>query len=256
MTTASTSTPRRLAPSSLLGVVGTGVAYLLNYRVVADLGATTGVARHLHHPGRRRHRRRGRSRRAVRVPHRRRRRADRRRHRRRATDGRLPRPVPPVGRCCSLVVCAVAVLAACGGGGSGSAVRARPARALDPVSASPRPPGQRRARVPLRPTDLGPAPRRAAAVGRARPSRSSRPAQVGYLEAGGVLLQYRRPRRRRAGPSWRRSPATASPSRPTPTSPSRSSPPPGWPSRRATTSTSTRSRTFVDDHRGDGPGHG
>ena len=34
----------------LLGVVGTGVAYVLNYRIIADLGADPGVARHLPHP--------------------------------------------------------------------------------------------------------------------------------------------------------------------------------------------------------------
>ena len=59
----------------LLGVLGTGLAYVLNYRVIADLGADHGLAGHLHHPGRRGRGRHRRARRAVRVADRGRRRA-------------------------------------------------------------------------------------------------------------------------------------------------------------------------------------
>jgi drug/metabolite transporter (DMT)-like permease len=187
-------TARRLVALIILGVVGTGVAYLLFYRVVADLGATraslvtyvvpavavtVGVV-FLDEPF------------AARI-----------------VLGALlivagivfvngtftfswPRRVPPLVPVLLVAVLAFGVLPACGdddGGGSAGGCADEVRETLDPASATHVLPGGVEPQYLSDPPTSGPhipAPAQSGVFAQS----FSRPQQVGHLEAGGVLLQF------------------------------------------------------------------
>ncbi|MDP9019941.1 MAG: EamA family transporter, partial [Actinomycetota bacterium] len=184
--------PHRLAAIGLLGALGTGVAYVLNYRVVADLGPTkaslvtyvipvvavvVGVVV-LGEPFRLRlvaggllivagiasvHRR-------LRLPRR--------------------RPMTPVGG--AWVLAAVVVLAGCGADGSQETTMCEPVieEPLDPSSAVHVLPGAHEPDYLTDPPTSGPHLAGPAPSG-ALDSPLERPVQVQVLEQGGVLIQHR-----------------------------------------------------------------
>jgi drug/metabolite transporter (DMT)-like permease len=182
---------RRAGAILVLGVVGTGLAYLLNYRIVADLGATRASLVTYVIPivavavG------------AVVL--------DERFERRVLVGGvlivagialvngmaKLPRRPPVAAVGALLVVVAASTLIGCGDDGGGGSASCGPTRreALDPSSASHVLPGAPEPEYRTDPPTSGPHQPGLLLSG-VLDDPLARPAQVGDLEAGGILLQH------------------------------------------------------------------
>lgn len=245
---------RRIGAILVLGVVGTGLAYLLNYRVVADLGATRAslvtyvipiVAVVV----------------GIVV-------LDERFETRILVGGaliiagislvngmaRLPRR-PPLAAAGVVVLVASLGLVACGdddGAGASSACEPERREALDPASASHVLPGTGDPEYQTDPPTSGPHEPRPPLSG-VLDEPVARPTQVGSLEGGGVLLQHRdlepdelRELEQLAGDAVAVAPNPDLPERVVATA---------WLFKQTCTSVDVDAlRAFVDAHLGEGPG--